>query len=289
MKMEKHLVSVVIGSYNRRAFLKSTLESVRNNGMTFPYEMIVVDGGSTDGTLRWLTQQKDVITIVQHNRGAFRGKPIERQSWGYFMNLGFKTAQGKYICMISDDCLLVPGAIKNGVDLFEKKLEEGNKVGGVAFYWREWPINRDYWVGTTFGDKMFVNHGLYLREAVAKVNWIDENTYFFYHADGDLCLRMWENGYETVDSPDSYVEHYSHANQRIKVTNAERQKQDWAAYSQRWIGAFPGPFGNFPGQFISKKYQDVYQTYLLFPWFSRMTLPGRLFIRKIKNRIQKIP
>ena len=73
-------ISVVLGSYNRCSFLKAAIESVRNNGITVPYEIIVVDGGSTDGSFRWLSRQKDIITIIQHNRGTFRGKPIRRRS-----------------------------------------------------------------------------------------------------------------------------------------------------------------------------------------------------------------
>ena len=107
-------ISVVLGSYNRRPFLEAAIASIRDNGFTLPYEMIVVDGGSTDGSMDWLFRQKDVITIIQHNRGTFRGKPIPRRSWGYFMNLGFKCAQGKYILMMSDDSLLVPGSAMNG-------------------------------------------------------------------------------------------------------------------------------------------------------------------------------
>src|SRR5688572_14235075 len=101
-------LSVVIGSYNRRRFLELTLESVREELAGSAHEIIVVDGGSQDGTVDWLTRQRDVIAVVQHNRGTWRGRPLERRSWGYFMNLGFKLAQGKYICMLSDDCLLVP-------------------------------------------------------------------------------------------------------------------------------------------------------------------------------------
>jgi len=95
-----------------------------------------VDGGSTDGSLQYLAKQKDVITNIQHNRGEFRGKKIERRSWGYFINLGFNTSHGRYILMISDDCLLVPGALKNGVTLFEELLSKGQKIGAVAFCWR---------------------------------------------------------------------------------------------------------------------------------------------------------
>lgn len=74
----KPLVNIILGRYNCRRSVKTTLESVRNNGMAFPYEIIVVDGGSTDATLDWLIREKEVITIVQHNGWiSFRGKPID--------------------------------------------------------------------------------------------------------------------------------------------------------------------------------------------------------------------
>src|SRR5690242_4689170 len=57
------VVSIVLGSYNRKEFLNEAIQSIRRNGITVPYEIIVVDGGSTDGALEWLTRQQDVITI----------------------------------------------------------------------------------------------------------------------------------------------------------------------------------------------------------------------------------
>src|SRR3972149_7030151 len=228
------IVSIVIGSYNRRKFLKSTIESVRVELRNFAHEIIVVDGGSDDGTLEWLVKQKDILTIIQHNRGEWQGKPIERESWGYFMNLGFKAAKGKYVCMLSDDCLVVPDAIKSGVDLFERYLKRGYKVGAVAFYWRNWPKQKSYWVGLTFGNKMFVNHGLYLNSALERIGYADEDSYTFYHADGDICLRLSEKGYICIDSPNSYIEHYSHANVKVRKSNLAKQKEDWDTYTRRW-------------------------------------------------------
>ncbi len=259
------LVSIVLGSYNRRAFLQAALESVRANGMDFAYEIIVVDGGSTDGSLRYLTAQKDVITIVQHNRGNWRGKPIERRNWGYFMNLGFKCAQGKYICMISDDSLLIPGALKNGVEYFEQLLSEGRKVGALAFYWREWPIEKEYKVGITFG-KLFVNHGLFLRDAVMDLGGFDEVSYRFYHADGDFCLRLWQHGYEVAVCPDAYVEHFSHANLQARKSNNFYQQADWQVYSSRWQRLQMDSDGGW----ILKKFFDSRHTYLKFPLLARI-------------------
>jgi len=231
---KKPIVSVVIGSYNRLPYLQATIDTLRAEINKIAAEIIIVDGGSTDGTMEWLVQQKDIITIIQHNRGEWLGKKIERRSWGYFMNLGFKAALGKYICMISDDCLVVPGAIKNGIELFEQKLKAGEKIGAMAFYWRNWPEQKDYWVGLAWGNRLFVNHGLYLREAMEKVGFVDEDSFFFYHADGDLSLRIWDAGYGIIDSPKSYIEHYSDANTEVRTSNMEQQQKDWRAYTKRW-------------------------------------------------------
>lgn len=228
------LFSVVLGSYNRGRLLRHAIESVRDNAAFAKYEIIVIDGGSTDGSLEWLLQQKDVITIVQHNRGEFRGKPIERRSWGYFMNLGFKVAQGKYVLMISDDCILLPNAIERGISAFEERLARRKKVGGAAFYFRNWPGEQDYYVQRTLGGKLMVNHGLFLREALEEVGWADEENYAFYKADGDLCLRLWQAGYEIIDVPGAFVEHYLDDNEAVRLQNNATLEQDKRTYVTRW-------------------------------------------------------
>jgi glycosyltransferase involved in cell wall biosynthesis len=235
------LLSVVTGSYNRRSYLERTLDNVRNNAIRIPFELLVVDGGSTDGTLEWLIQQKDIVTIVQHNRGEFRGRPIERRSWGYFMNLAFKAAAGQYILMVSDDCLLLRDAVNRGIDRFQQLEQRKRRVGGVAFYFRNWPHEQEYYVQRTLGGKLMVNHGLFLRSAMEAVGWADEDRYIFYKADGDLCLRLWQAGFEIVDCPGAYVEHHGHANEVVRESNRAVLEHDRRAYQERWLGIFYHP------------------------------------------------
>jgi GT2 family glycosyltransferase len=249
-------VSIVSGTFNRLPFLRLTVENLRREAAGIPHELIVVDGGSADGTVEWLTRQKDIVSIIQHNRGQWRGRELERRSWGGFMNLGFKAARGKYILLVSDDCLLLPGALAAGVKQFEDLLAQGRKTGAVAFYWRDWPSQEKYVVGRTLGDRMFVNHGLFLRRAVAEVGWIDEERYAFYHADGDLALQLWHAGYEVSDCPAAYVEHFPHAFR----DNPEQQEQDNARYLERWTGIFYDPAAPKPGGWTERAYADPAQT-----------------------------
>ena len=231
-------ISIVLGTYNRLHFLKAAIESIRNNGITIPYECIVIDGGSTDGTHSWLCKQKDIISIIQYNHGKWKNKHINRHSWGYFMNKAFNATHGKYILMISDDCLLHPDAIMNGINFFEETLKINSKLGALAFFWRNWPEQQNYNVGFTFGKKIFVNHGLFLRSALLDVNWFDEVNFSFYHADGDICLKLWEKGYEILASPNSFVEHFVHTNLKNRRINLITQLQDWNYYSLKWKNKF---------------------------------------------------
>ena len=241
---KKPVVSVVLGSYNRHSFLKLAIQSVRESCSQIPHETIVIDGGSTDRSLYWLVKQKDVITIIQHNHGEWQGEKIPRRSWGYFMNLGFKAAQGKYILMISDDSILHKDAVQEGIDYLETLLEEDRKVGAVAFYFRAMPArHQSYFVHRTPSGQIYVNHGLYLRSALEEIDWIDEETYQFYCADMDLCLRLQQHDYEVIDCQTAFVEHYEDPRAILRTTGSTTMEQDHDALIEKWKPVDPA-FGD---------------------------------------------
>lgn len=227
-------LSVVLGSYNRLPLITHAIDSIRTDVADLSHEIIVVDGGSSDGSLEWLTAQKDIVTIVQHNRGEIHGKPIERRSWGYFMNLAFKAAQGEWVLMLSDDCLLLPGSVPRSLAAVDRARQAGSKVGAVAYHFRNWPPEDRYYVQKTIGGKLTVNHGLFLNQALSEVGYANEEDYVFYKADGDLNLRIWAAGYEVIAAEQAFVEHYLDPVEAVRLDNNTVLDSDRAAFHRLW-------------------------------------------------------
>ena len=73
-------------------------------------------------------------------------------------------------------------------------------------------------------------------------------------------LKMWDRGYEVIDSPDSYVEHHSHANPSVREGNLERQKADWSSYLEKWTGVFYDPEKGNDGGWVEKEFSDPGRT-----------------------------
>src|SRR5271170_8041344 len=93
--------SAIIPTYNRRELLQRTLQSVLSQDQVEP-EIIVVDDGSTDGTMEMLgTFAPRVQTLRQTNRGP-----------GAARNLGMTHASGDYIAFLDSDDLWFPWTLK---------------------------------------------------------------------------------------------------------------------------------------------------------------------------------
>ncbi|KKL48222.1 hypothetical protein LCGC14_2327690, partial [marine sediment metagenome] len=115
-------ISIVFGTYNRFKMLKACVESVRKSVGELDYEIIIVDGGSDDGTREWLIEHKDIIPVLDNRlEGAIRA-----------FNKGFNIAQGKYVVNLNDDLLVEDDAI----EVAYKYMEEHPGCGQGAFYFR---------------------------------------------------------------------------------------------------------------------------------------------------------
>ncbi|HEY6829997.1 MAG TPA: glycosyltransferase family A protein [Gemmatimonadaceae bacterium] len=87
-------ISVVIPTFNSRAYLEQALNSVFEQSLR-DYEVIVIDDGSTDSTPEYLGSLGDRITVIrQANKGS-----------GAARNCGMAAARGRYIALLDHDDL----------------------------------------------------------------------------------------------------------------------------------------------------------------------------------------
>jgi glycosyltransferase involved in cell wall biosynthesis len=107
------LVSVIIPVYNAEKYLDNCILSV--TGQTWPnIEIILIDDGSTDGSLNIIEKYKDtgnIKSILQKNRGAAAAR-----------NAGLKRAKGVYVQFMDADDLLSPDKIEAQVAALNASL-----------------------------------------------------------------------------------------------------------------------------------------------------------------------
>lgn len=106
-------ISVIIPTYNRRALIGATIESILRQTL-LPKELIVIDDHSNDGTREWLKQTygEELIVLSTEGKGP-----------GAARNTGLKVATGQYIKFFDSDDLMT----RNTLEVQVRALEESRK------------------------------------------------------------------------------------------------------------------------------------------------------------------
>jgi glycosyltransferase involved in cell wall biosynthesis len=95
MKNEKPLISIVMINYNRINYLKKTIPPILK--LDYPnYEFIIVDNGSTDGSIEFIKKFKKIRLIKSQNIG----------NKNFACNYAIRRAKGEYILLIDNDALI---------------------------------------------------------------------------------------------------------------------------------------------------------------------------------------
>lgn len=136
------IVSVIIPCYNQAQFLSATIESVLRQTYR-NFEIIVVDDGSTDGVAEVAARYADVRLIRQPNRGVSVAR-----------NTGLRESVGEYLVFLDSDDVLLPDALKLGIDSLEARPDAAFVYGYGQFIGadgsrlptpRQPKIKRDYY------------------------------------------------------------------------------------------------------------------------------------------------
>lgn len=217
-------ISIIIVNYNTLSLTLKCVDSILKSNPKIPFEIIVVDNGSSDGSgeaLKKIEGGKVRIILHKQNLGFAKGN-----------NSGIKKARGTYIFLLNSDTEVKRGAIEV---LYEFAKHTPN-VGLVApmllnpdlsiqaSVFRFPTLGRtikQYWFGKkALLDKYYPKASkptkveavvaaavLITPAAIKKVGLLDER-YFMYFEDLEYCKNVWKNGLEIYYHPLAQVIHH---------------------------------------------------------------------------------
>jgi GT2 family glycosyltransferase len=211
-------VSIIVLNYNGRGFLERCLSSVLQiNYPSERYEVILVDNGSTDGSVNFVEQNYPNVKILALpiNYGFATGN-----------NKGAKSAKGDILVFLNNDtvvdgnwlCQLIWVITHEKVDICGSRvvfMRQPNVVqyaggylhliGGAIFApFHKGEPNQPYYIVSSICGASFAIR----RHVFEDLGGFDDD-FFMYAEEGDLCLRALIYGYRIAYAPYSIVYHYA--------------------------------------------------------------------------------
>lgn len=282
------LLSIIIVNWNGKNWLKECLNSLSNQSFK-DFEIIIVDNGSTDGSVEFIRSQYPECRLISNNfnKGFARGN-----------NQGIKIAKGKYIVLLNNDAQADPNWLSELVTVAEEDPSIGMVASKIYLYGYQKAIDNVghliYLDGLNRGKgRLEIDHGqydkkeealfpsgcaaLYRKEMLDEIGLFDED-FFAYGDDTDIGLKAKLAGWKCVYAPRAIVYHrYSQSSgaySPLKAFYVERNRI--------WISVkyFPlsilliSPFftflrlllqayGVFSGQGAAGKFSQKYSPFLL--------------------------
>jgi N-acetylglucosaminyl-diphospho-decaprenol L-rhamnosyltransferase len=220
-------VDVIILNWNTRELVAKALHSLPWASGTIELEVLIVDNGSTDGSVEMIRSKFPSVRVFENreNLGFAKGN-----------NLALQHCSAEFLLLLNSDAELKPGALEAMVALLKSKPSAGLigarilnqdctlQASFVDFptLWREFLILSG--IGRAIFGRWYPSHGprqnrqaqpvdyvsgaclLLRREACIETGGFDES-FFMYAEEVDLCYRLKEKGWQVWYQPDAEVIH----------------------------------------------------------------------------------
>lgn len=227
---DRHLVSIVLGTYNGETYLEEQLRSLL--AQTYPHlEIIAIDDGSTDGSIRLLQEyaQKDPrikVVVNEHNLGFIRN-----------FEKGCALSSGKWISLCDQDDYWYPDKVRKMVnaigdlpmvycdsELCDEHLQpNGKKISDLVHYQPFYDCRQLCVFSRMYGHATLITRDLFYRSRPF-LEGIPHDGWLAFHATlyGGVAYL-----------PEVLVKYRQHASNIYGVVGRKRKKKDRPARSER--------------------------------------------------------
>ena len=225
-------ISIITVNYNVKEFVLNLIYSLKKALANFSYEIIVVDNASLDGSVEFLQEKFNDVTLIANKINVGFGKAN---------NQALEIAKGEYLLLINPDAIVREDTFEKMISFFKRTKEAGlagckvlnpngtlqlacrrgfpgpwtsfTKVTGLSTIFPKSKIlakynltyldeNKTYEVDAISGSFMMLK-----KEVYKKVGGFDPD-FFMYGEDLDFCYRIQKAGYKVYYVHDTEVIHY---------------------------------------------------------------------------------
>lgn len=238
--------SIIIPTHNKRDYLAECVESIFAHTVP-PFELIVVDNASDDGTGEYLAKMSDRIRIVRNEKNlGFAGA----------VNQGLMKARGTTLLVLNNDAVVTSNWLDNLLTCLRQYPKAGI-VGPVTNY-----ISGTQLVNVTYGSlqemhRYAASHNrsdpsrwtpterltgfcmLMRREVFEALGYFDEGFEIGNCEDDDYVFRARLLGFELVVARDTFIHHYGSVSMGALESFERIYRQNLRYYAEKWEGVPP--------------------------------------------------
>jgi GT2 family glycosyltransferase len=256
--MEKRIspkVTIIILAWNGLEYTRACLESLRDHTpLGEGVRVVVVDNGSTDGTLPYL-RSLDWITLIENGRnlGFVRGN-----------NIGIRAALPNHDILLLNNDVVIPldgwleemqraaySAADIGIVGCRLVLPDGRLLHAGAYmplgsFWGQQIGSLEKDVNQYSADRdvqSIVGACMYIKRAVLDAVGLLDEAFFSYFEDTDYCLRAAEAEFRTVCAGGVTLIHHENVSTRINQVNFSRVfRRSQRVFRKRWERKLKGRY-----------------------------------------------
>lgn len=239
-QQKNSLTSIIIPTFNQWDYTRQCLDSIREYTVD-PCEIIVVDNGSTDETVRILRTMNDVILIENETNKGFPAA----------CNQGLRVARGEQFLMLNNDVVVTHGWLNNLLKCLYADPRHGavgpvsNSVSGTQVRSQPYQTLDEYHEFARDFNQSESEKWLYTlrlvgfcllirREVYEKIGEFDERFGIGTFEDDDYCMRVRHAGYKLVIASDTYVHHYGSVTNRVVPEYGNLLLENQRKFVEKW-------------------------------------------------------
>lgn len=216
--MKHPLVSIILVNWNGKAYIGECLRTLGN--ITYrPYEVIVVDNASIDGSVSYIKQSFPKVRVIENkkNIGFAQGN-----------NTALPITRGKFVLLLNTDTTVDPRFLTQLVESIQRDesigvvqpkvllASEKERIDSVGAFFL--PTGLLYHFGRekiemmpqySHPMKIFTAKGvcMLIRKSVIDNIGLFDPDYFAYFEETDFCMRVWLSGFSVWYEPKARVYH----------------------------------------------------------------------------------